>query len=72
MKCILILRFWNFVRLYNDKDSSVGQATVYRNVSKLVEEGKVRRVLTNDGVDHYDADCSQHVHFVCQKMSSTI
>lgn len=49
------------------KDSSIGQATVYRNVSKLVEEGKVRRVLTNDGVDHYDADCSQHVHFVCRK-----
>lgn len=47
------------------KDSSIGQATVYRNVSKLVEEGKVRKVLTRDGIDHYDGDCSNHSHFMC-------
>ena len=48
------------------KDSSIGQATVYRNVSKLVEEGKILKVLTKDGVDHYDGDCTQHSHFMCK------
>ena len=47
------------------KDASIGQATVYRNISKLVEEGKVRKVLTTDGIDHYDGDCSNHSHFMC-------
>ena len=49
------------------RDSSIGQATVYRNVSKLVDEGKICKILTNDGVNHFDADCSQHFHFVCRK-----
>lgn len=47
------------------KDSSIGQATVYRNISRLVEEGKARKVLTKDGIDHYDGDCSNHSHFMC-------
>ncbi len=48
-------------------DPSIGQATVYRNVSKLVEEGLVMKIPTNDGVDHYDGDCTNHYHFICQK-----
>lgn len=48
------------------KDFSIGQATVYRNVSKLIEEGKIRKVLTHDGIDHYDGDCSKHSHFMCR------
>ncbi len=47
------------------KDASIGQATVYRNVSKLVEEGKIQKVLTKDGVTHYDGDCRNHSHFMC-------
>lgn len=49
------------------KDSSIGQATVYRNVSKLMEENMVRKVLTSDGVLHYDANCNNHCHFRCKK-----
>lgn len=57
-----VLELYDLVR---KKDPSIGQATVYRNVSKFVEEGKVRRVLTKDGIDHYDGDCSNHSHFMC-------
>lgn len=48
-----------------DRDASVGQATVYRNVSKLIEEGMVFKILTSDGCCHYDANSRQHVHFFC-------
>lgn len=58
-----ILELYEAVR---HKDSSIGQATVYRNVSKLVEEGKVLKVLTKDGIDHYDGDSIPHSHFMCQ------
>lgn len=48
-------------------DASIGQATVYRNVSKLVEEGMVCRIPTNDGQDHYDGNCRRHYHFFCKQ-----
>ena len=57
-----ILELYEKLRKKNPK---IGKATVYRNISKLVEEGKVRKVLTTDGIDHYDGDCSNHSHFMC-------
>ena len=59
-----ILELYEQVR---KSDVTIGQATVYRNVSKLVEEGLVMKIPTNDGVDHYDGDCTDHYHFICQK-----
>ncbi len=59
-----ILELYEQVREF---DSSIGQATVYRNVSKLVEEGLILKIPTNDGVDHYDGNCMNHYHFMCQK-----
>ena len=47
------------------RDSSIGQATVYRNVSKLVSLGKIKKFSMVDGVEHYDANCTFHAHFVC-------
>ena len=48
-------------------DGDVGQATIYRNVNKMVEENKIRKVRTLDGIDRYDGDMSDHCHLVCQK-----
>lgn len=49
------------------KDSTIGQATVYRNVNKLLEEGKIRKVPTNDNMEHYDGNCAIHYHFHCNR-----
>jgi len=46
-------------------DSTIGQATVYRNINKLVNGGKVKKLSTNSDVDHYDGDISNHYHFIC-------
>lgn len=48
-------------------DSKVGQATVYRNISKLVEDGKIIKIPTRKGIDRYDADCNPHYHLLCNK-----
>ena len=48
------------------KDDTIGQATVYRNVNRLVEEGLVRRISTPSDVDHYDGDCREHFHLLCK------
>ena len=47
-------------------DASIGQATVYRNISKLVDQGMVQRISTNNGVDRYDGNVIPHYHFMCQ------
>lgn len=48
-------------------DSKVGQATVYRNINKLVELGKVRKITTDPYNVRYDADISIHQHLYCNK-----
>ncbi len=39
--------------------------TVYRNLKLLEELGKVRRVVSYQDTEHYDACCEDHVHFLC-------
>lgn len=45
--------------------SNLSLGTVYRNLKLLESLGKVRRVTTLQNVERYDADCSDHAHFVC-------
>lgn len=41
-------------------------ATVYRNCNKLAEIGELLRLDTGEKI-HFDADTSDHQHFVCTK-----
>ncbi len=52
--------------LVKEKDPTIGQATVYRNVKRFVEENKIYIVKTQSGVDRYDY-YDGHVHFECLK-----
>ena len=45
----------------------IGVATVYRNLKKLVATGKVNTLETTKDCIHYDADISNHAHFVCSR-----
>ena len=53
------------VELINAKYPSIGQATVYRAVNKLVEDNKVIKIECSDGI-HYDYN-REHFHFYCLK-----
>lgn len=48
-----------------ENDRSIGQATVYRNVNKLVALGKVRRLMLSYDNIRYDGNVDFHDHFVC-------
>lgn len=52
-------------------DPTIGQATVYRNVKKYVEAGKLYVVKTIGGIDHYDYT-KDHVHFECMNCGKLI
>ena len=47
-------------------DPKIGQATVYRNVNKLVEIGQVVRIPSLENGYHYDGNCEPHAHFICK------
>lgn len=41
--------------------------TVYRNLKVLQQLGKIKTIPSTQGIEHYDADCSKHIHFICQE-----
>ncbi|MCH5262415.1 MAG: transcriptional repressor [Lachnospiraceae bacterium] len=49
---------------------NISLGTVYRNLSLLADIGEIKRLRVGDGVDHYDADTSQHYHIICTKCGS--
>lgn len=45
----------------------VSLGTVYRNLDKLREQGRLRVVRLEGGEAHYDAVTDAHDHFVCER-----
>ena len=45
----------------------LGIATDYRNLKALYEHGLIRKLNVGEGADRYDADISNHYHFVCEE-----
>ena len=46
--------------------------TVYRNLKQLEETGRVIRVSAVNNRERYDANCSDHLHFACEKCGRVI
>ncbi len=46
---------------------SVSKATVYRNLSSLSEDGKLRHIQMPGGADRFDHTLSIHRHIICTK-----
>lgn len=60
-------------RIYTDLKQTfpnLSLATVYRNCNQLCEAGKILRLTTDGKTDHFDADTSDHQHFVCLNCDS--
>ena len=53
-------------------DSKIGQATVYRNINKLVQQGEVVRIATNEEAFHYDGNNKPHHHLYCNSCKRII
>ena len=45
---------------------NISQGTVYRILNNFKEKGEVLAIDTKDNV-HFDADISDHAHFICEK-----
>lgn len=54
-------------QIYDDlKGEGIGQATIYRNLNNLLEEGKIVKIIDNNHISHFDAIRNKHCHFVCR------
>ena len=55
-----------------ERNPNLSFGTVYRNLKQLEEMGRVIRVSTVNNRERYDANCSNHLHFTCEKCSRVI
>lgn len=46
---------------------SVSRATVYRNLNRLAQEGRIRKLELPTGPDRFDHLCHRHYHVRCEK-----
>lgn len=49
---------------------NISLGTVYRNISKFKDEGKIISVCVSNGEERLDADTSDHAHFICEKCNA--
>ncbi|OGZ90316.1 MAG: hypothetical protein A2599_03290 [Candidatus Staskawiczbacteria bacterium RIFOXYD1_FULL_39_28] len=45
---------------------NISQGTVYRVLNNFREKGEVQTIETKDSI-HFDADISDHAHFICEQ-----
>jgi len=45
---------------------AISQGTVYRVLNNFKEKGELQTIETKDNI-HFDADTSDHAHFICEK-----
>lgn len=54
------------------KFPNISLGTVYRNLTLLADLGEIQRLRVGDGVDHFDADISEHYHFICKECGAVL
>ena len=47
--------------------SEVSKGTVYRNLNRLVDMGKLGKIEVPEGADRFDHICTKHYHVRCEK-----
>lgn len=62
-------------RIYSDLKErlpNLSLATVYRNCNKLCETGQIIRLKSEGKTDRFDADVSDHQHFICTSCGNVL
>lgn len=59
-------------RRVRDRLPRLSLGTVYRNLEKLREQGRLRVIRLASGEAHYDAMVDAHDHFVCERCRTVL
>ena len=61
----------DLVKLVLESNPTIGQATVYRNINKLVDEGILLKIPTTNNF-RYDINTHTHAHLTCKECGCVI
>lgn len=53
-------------------DKAISLATIYRNLTILVEEERVKKIRVASGLEVYETVKEDHFHFMCKKCKNII
>ena len=45
----------------------ISVATIYRNLNKMAQHGRVKKIQGLEGKAHFDHNTHEHFHFICKK-----
>ena len=51
--------------LVQQKNSNIGQATIYRTLKSMVKSNNVLVISSENGINHYDGNTLPHSHLIC-------
>ena len=54
-------------KIISKGETSIGPATVYRNLQALAEEGVIKKIDGLENSSHFDHNTHKHYHFICDK-----
>ena len=52
--------------LAREQAPNISRDTVYRNLNRLADEGRITRLTMPTGPDHFDSVTERHTHFLCR------
>jgi Fur family peroxide stress response transcriptional regulator len=58
--------------LLKDENPRLSLSTVYRNLGKLADSGRLLRLHIADGPDRFDGNTLHHYHCVCEKCGKVL
>lgn len=59
-------------RAAKEKMPQIAMGTVYRNLSQLVSEGRIRKIGVPNGPDRYDGCIEAHEHLFCDACGNIV
>ncbi|MBN2402441.1 MAG: transcriptional repressor [Spirochaetes bacterium] len=62
---------WLYDRL-KDEFFNCSLGTVYRNLNILLEQGLIKKIAFGSTFDRFEANITDHYHFICDKCNSII
>ncbi len=62
---------WVFSRM-REKMPHVSLGTVYRNLSRLAQEGTILKLDVGQAADRFDGEASPHYHLACKKCGAVV
>lgn len=59
-------------QMLQESHPDISLATVYRNLNYFKQQGLVSSVATVKGIERFDANTQDHVHFVCENCNAVL